>query len=66
MCSPRPLTRTASTLQVLDLLRKSGTRMINVQKNIGADGRYAFNILQVRTLPRLLRPPEGTYGSSTT
>ena len=40
--------------------------MINVQKNIGADGRYAFNILQVRTLPRLLRPPEGTYGSSTT
>eukprot|EP00043_Microstomoeca_roanoka_P000822 m.29311 g.29311 ORF g.29311 m.29311 type:complete len:1153 (+) comp10519_c0_seq1:89-3547(+) len=49
--------------EVLDDLRTRGTRIRNVKKNID-DGRYAFNRLQVMTLPKLLRPPEGTYGAT--
>ncbi len=58
--SPFPL---SLPVQALDLLRQHGTRIENVFKNIG-DRRYAFNLLQVRTLPRLLRPPDGTFGAS--
>ncbi len=52
-----------STTQTLDTLRARGTRRENVRRNTG-DSRYAFNMLQVRTLPKLLRPPEGSFGSN--
>lgn len=50
---------------VLDAMRSTGTRRINVQKNIG-EPRYAFNKLQVYSLPRLYRPPLNTFGASLT
>lgn len=37
-----------------------GTRIRNTEKNIGVP-LYAFNALQVFTLPPIYRPPEGTY-----
>eukprot|EP00045_Choanoeca_perplexa_P016650 m.227160 g.227160 ORF g.227160 m.227160 type:complete len:996 (-) comp17319_c0_seq3:2885-5872(-) len=48
---------------VLSILREKGTRRDNVKKNI-LDSRYAFNLIQVKALPKLLRPPEGTYGAN--
>eukprot|EP01147_Barroeca_monosierra_P005622 gene5622-196_t len=49
--------------KLLENIRSKGTRVDNVSKNIN-DTRYAFNRLQIMTLPKLLRPPEGTYGAS--
>eukprot|EP00042_Codosiga_hollandica_P047409 m.513514 g.513514 ORF g.513514 m.513514 type:complete len:1173 (+) comp57441_c0_seq1:45-3563(+) len=49
----------------VDLMRTVGTRRDNLQKNIG-ERRYAFNMLQCFALPKLLRPPVGTFGSSVT
>ena len=37
-----------------------GTRLRNAEKNVGV-ALYAFNALQVFTLPPLYRPPDGTY-----
>lgn len=37
-----------------------GTRIRNAEKNVGAQ-QYAFNALQVLTLPPAYRPPENTY-----
>ena len=37
-----------------------GTRLRNAEKNVGTP-MYAFNALQVFTLPQLYRPPDGTY-----
>eukprot|EP00055_Hartaetosiga_balthica_P008348 m.30794 g.30794 ORF g.30794 m.30794 type:complete len:1169 (-) comp6254_c0_seq1:160-3666(-) len=46
---------------ILDELRSKGTRRLNVQSNTGSS-LFAFNSIQKKTLPRLLQPPEGTYG----
>ena len=37
-----------------------GTRLRNAEKNVHV-ALYAFNALQVVTLPKNYRPPEGTY-----
>lgn len=51
--------------QALDAMRTSGTRRENVYKNSN-EPRYAFNKLQVYTLPKLYRPPPNTFGSTVT
>eukprot|EP00051_Salpingoeca_urceolata_P018731 m.265874 g.265874 ORF g.265874 m.265874 type:complete len:1155 (-) comp19266_c3_seq1:47-3511(-) len=56
----------SSVLQhALDAMRSVGTRRDNVEKNI-KEKRYAFNKLQVFSLPKLYRPPIGTFGSTIT
>lgn len=49
----------------LDVMRSIGTRIDNVEKNIG-ERKYAFNKLQIYTLPKLLRPPLMSIGSQVT
>lgn len=51
--------------QAIDAMRSQGTRIRNAEKNIGI-AQFAFNALQVYTLPPLYRPPEGTYKKLTT
>lgn len=50
----------SSFQQALDAMRSQGTRLRNAEKNVGVP-LYAFNALQVFTLPPLYRPPDGTY-----
>eukprot|EP00035_Acanthoeca_spectabilis_P039896 m.65711 g.65711 ORF g.65711 m.65711 type:complete len:1070 (-) comp9779_c0_seq1:860-4069(-) len=51
--------------EALHLMRSMGTRMDNVEKNIG-QRKYAFNKIQVYALPKLLRPPIMNIGGSIT
>lgn len=60
----------ASSLGVFDekcvckLMRRHGVRRVNVIANTDQD-KYAFNAVQVKSLPRCYRPPRGTYTGNT-
>ena len=48
-------------LPLANLLRADGVRLHNVRKNTGV-AKYAFNKIQRKMLPKVLRPPSHTIG----
>lgn len=52
--------RRSSEQALANLMREFGVRRANVWKNTGTFA-YAFNALQVKSLPLPYRPPQGTY-----
>eukprot|EP00900_Chrysochromulina_parva_P018750 jgi/Chrpa1/26877/Chrysochromulina_OHIO_Genome00011884-RA len=51
----------AEANELLDAMRSHGVRWLNMRKNMGALGQYAFNWLQQRLLPEGYRAPKGTF-----
>ena len=49
---------------LVDAMRVRGVRWINMRKNMGTMGRYAFNWLQQLLLPEGYRAPKGSYKGS--
>ena len=51
----------AEASELLDAMRSHGVRWLNMRKNVGQLGQYAFNWIQQRLLPEGYRAPKGTY-----
>lgn len=54
-----------SMQNVLDVMRREGTRLENTRKNVGVR-KYAFSLPQTLALPQQYRPPSGSYGNTQT
>ncbi|KAJ1461887.1 hypothetical protein M885DRAFT_431932, partial [Pelagophyceae sp. CCMP2097] len=49
--------------KVCEILRRHGGRRVNLLLNTNQD-RFAFNSVQVKTLPACYRPPQGTFSGT--
>ena len=57
--------RVVDEVHVCKVLRRHGVRRRNLLRNTNQD-KYAFNAVQVKSLPRCYRPPAGTFGGGVT
>ena len=55
--------RVVGEVHVCKVLRRHGVRRTNVLRNTGQD-KFAFNAVQVKSLPRCYRPPIGTFSGN--